>query len=199
MCNAITNKGTQCSRQGVLGGYCSQHHDQLKQKYEFISDDKFDLLVEKIINGNTLSQDEEFQIKYFSVNLKLFSIVLKYIRFFSKKESWYSSIIYRNFTFAWQTIKDEFCTKPTARRTIDTIEYIKCLEELVKLYIFYSKSCKFPIFEGTSIILKSIREKLIINEKLYAEEQLNILRTKEVGTLNIVCKDVYNHIFVGYL
>ena len=74
--------------------------------------------------------------------------MLKYIRFFSKKESWYSSIIYRNFPFAWESIKDEFCIKPTVRRTVDTIEYIKCLEELVKLHIFYRKSYQFQIFEG---------------------------------------------------
>jgi len=202
MCNAITNKGTQCSRQAKIDGFCLQHYKSKSAETpenKEISDYEFDLLVKRICNGFVPATDKA--IINFDCKSKLISIVIKYARHFGSDLDYLISVIEDlDIGDSWEIIKNDICHKPTVKRVIDSIEYMKCLLDLTKLFIVISEKFypTFSIMEATSLI-KGFDVEIKNKEMIYAEEQLNVLRTKEVGTLNIVCKDVYNHIFVGYL
>ena len=207
MCKAITNKGTQCSRQAIVDGYCTQHADENKVKYQDLIDDDFDALIQRICRKpGKLSDEDNTIIKNFALNTKLTAIPIEYSRHFCHNPKYYANLVQttNNTMNALNIIKDEICTRPNARRTVDDIEYYKCIAELTKVFILiivkmsYYPNKTLKILECRAT-LESLSKAIEQKEKEYAEEQLNILRTKEVGTQEVLSNDVFRHIFTGYL
>jgi hypothetical protein len=67
---------------------------------------------------------------------------------------------------------------------------------IAKLTNYHNKTTK--ILQSRAMI-EALEKAIEKKEKEYAEEQLNILRTKEVGSQEILSNDVFKHIFTGYL
>jgi len=193
MCNAITNKGNKCIDKSVFDV------QQLKEKYGHLSDEELIQLVQRLcLNESCISSEDETILKYFKYKNHLLTIVLKYIRLFHRGNTYYWYMIQTNFLESWEKIKDEVCSTPTVSRISDKIEWLNCLEELSRLYIIVIIKTNRTISVGRNmlyLIQKYKREFKL----LYEEEQLNILRTKEVQNLELLSLDVYKHIFTGYL
>jgi hypothetical protein len=203
MCNAITKKGTQCYCQPKIDGFCLRHYKSKSAETpenKEISDYEFDDLVKRICS-RFIRKSDKIIIKNFDFKSKLISIVIKYDRHFGKDLDYLISVIEDlDIGDSWNIVKDDLCNKPTVKRVIDSIETMKCLLELTKLFIVIFEKIHPKIsFMTPLMLIKNFNIEIKNKEKIYEEEQLNILRTKEVGTLNVFGNDVYKHIFVGYL
>ncbi len=206
MCKAITKKGTQCSRQAVVDGYCGQHADEIKAKYQFLMEDDYNALIQRIgRKPEDISDEDKLILKNFGLKTQLTSIPIEYNRNFCHPSKYYAKLVQTSdIVTAYNTIKCELCDINSVRRTIDEIEYYRCMLELAKVFIiiiakltnYHNKTTK--ILQSRAMI-EALEKAIEKKEKEYAEEQLNILRTKEVGSQEILSNDVFKHIFTGYL
>ena len=206
MCKAITKKGTQCSRQAVVDGYCGQHADEIKAKYQFLMEDDYNALIQRIgRNPGNISDEDNTIIKNFGLKTQLTSIPIEYNRNFCHPSKYYAKLVQTSdIVTAYNTIKCELCDINSVRRTIDEIEYYRCMLELAKVFIimvakltnYHNKTIAILNCRAT---IESLTKAIEQKEKEYAEEQLNILRTKEVGSQEILSNDVFKYIFTGYL
>jgi hypothetical protein len=180
MCKAITNKGTQCSRQDVQYGYCTQHANENKTKYQFLMEEDYNALVQRICNNpENISDEDETILKFFALKTKLTSIPTEYSRHFCHDSKYYSKLIQNttNTLNILNIIKGDLVTAPAAR-TVDEIEYYKCMAEITKVFILtFGKLTSYPN-KATKILelnetLKRISKGIEKKEKMHAEEQLN--------------------------
>ena len=223
-CISLTGRGTQCSRNAVINGKCTQHYhlDNATQS-NVSSDETREFQFQRILKEfgpylfMTLPQDmvsdmvshfQDLTVDYY--RQKFLNIVINHRHLFddtvlediNETENVSESDDILKISEAvkngllrwfWDRKKDG---------TIDTLNYIKyltCMKEIVKLFI-YRKIQTNSDYTGEAVSMyKGAEKHLTTKKKEWREENINKLVIKEVDKCNVMCCDVFKHVFMQYM
>ena len=212
-CISLTQRGTQCSRNAVINGKCTQHyHLDNSTQSNVSSDETREFQFQRCLKEfgpyafMTLPQDmvahfQDLTIDYYRKEFTNIVIKHRYLFDDTVLEDINETDDISICSEAVKTSVMRWFHDRKADGTMDTLNYIKylnCIKDLLKVFI-YRKIQNNSEITGEAVYMYKGAEKNLKDKKTeWRDENIQKLRLKEVSKCDVMCDDVFKHVFVQY-
>ncbi len=212
-CICLTQRGTQCSRNAVVNGKCTQHHNLNAPRTTYLSptenkEIQFQRCLKEFGNYGfmVLPQDmvdhfQDLTIDYYRKEFLNIVITHRYLFDDTVLEDVNTTDDLLEMSEAVKNCLSRWFKDRKADGTMDALNYIKylnCMKEILKVFIYRKIQTNSEI-TGEAVYMYKGAEKHLKDKKAeWREENIQKLRLKEVSKCDVMCDDVFKHVFVQY-
>ena len=205
-CLSNTNRGHRCTRNGSYNGYCFQHvknYVSTEENRETIFQDIIDRYEWNYTPDDITVSHFQLSLDYYKKQFLEFFLNYKYmldsddilstIQESSNIETIFSGLR-DNLTIWYRGRKN---TSPL--NTLENINYLCCMRDICKIAIYFciQKRRNFSLTD-TLKLYKSAVNGLNKRKESWKEECIKKLCIKEVKKCDVMCDDVFKHVFLSY-
>jgi len=205
-CLSNTNRGHRCTRNGSYNGYCFQHvknYVSTEENRETIFQDIVNSFKFFYIPTDIIVSQFQLSLEYYKKQFLEFFLNYKYmldsndILSIIHESSNIETILYGlrdNLTIWYRKRKN---TSPL--NTLENINYLCCMRDLCKIAIYFciQERRNFSLTDTLNLYKSEVNCLNKIKES-WKEEGIKKLCLKEVKKCDVMCDDVFKHVFLSY-
>ena len=205
-CLSNTNRGHRCTRNGSYNGYCFQHvknYVSTEENRETI----FQVIIDRY-EWNYTPDDitvSRFQLSLDYYKKQFLEFFLNYKYMLDNNDILSTIHESSNFETIFSGLRDNLTIWYRERKnirplnTLENINYLCCMREICKVAIYFCIQKR----NNTSLAdilrhYKSLVSCLSKRKENWKEECIKKLCIKEVKKCNVMCDDVFKHVFLSY-